>query len=127
MLDFIKNKRNKYNIREEDLDNFLLILNNILNILNNAEHNAQSGFINKLINLVIQKETSLFIELVNGIEMWGGAGAVWEVCIDNKEDAKSFKKEILNLINLMDDTNILGKGIKPIRRLFEKDLKSFNS
>ena len=127
MLDFIKNKRNKYNIREEDLDNFLLILNNIIKILNNAEHNAQSGFINKLINLVIQKETSLFIELVNGIEMWGGAGAVWEVYIDNKEDAKSFKKEILNLINLMDDTNILGKGIKPIRRLFEKDLKSFNS
>jgi len=125
MLDFIKSKRNNNNLREEDLDNFLLVLKDISKILNDAGHNAQSGFIDKLINLINQREMNLFIKLINGVDMWGGAGAVWEVYIDNKEDAKSFEKEILNLINLMDDTNILGKGIKSIRRLFEKDLKGF--
>ena len=126
MFGFIKNKGNNSNLREEDFDNFLIVLKNILNILNDAGQNVQSGFINKLINLANQKETSLFVKLINGIEMWGGAGAVWEVYIDNKEDAKSFEKEMLNLINLMDNTNILGKGIKPIRRIYERNLKSFS-
>jgi len=70
-----------------------------------------------------QQNISLFVKLINGIDMWGGAGAVWEVHIENKVDAKTFENEMLRLINLMEKTKVLGKGIKPIRRIFENNLR----
>ena len=50
--------------------------------------------------------------------MWGGSGAVWEVYIENKVEAKVFEKEIINLINLMEKSKILGRGKKPNKKIF---------
>ena len=54
--------------------------------------------------------------------MWGGSGAVWEIYIEDEIYYRKFQIEIINLINLMEDINILGKGIKLIRKLFQNDI-----
>lgn len=104
-------------------NNFLSILKTIHQLLQNSGNYAQAEFIKNLIELIYQNNFSLFIKLINGADMWGGSGAVWEVYIENKNEVKSFEKLMLSLIDLMEKTKILGKGIKRIKRIFEKNSK----
>lgn len=60
-----------------------------------------------------------FVKATNSLDMWGGSGAVWEVYIGAAEEAKTFESEMVKLIDLMEESNILGSGIKPIRRIFK--------
>jgi len=65
-----------------------------------------------------------FVKLINGVDMWGGAGAVWEAYIENEEKQRKFEKEMLLLIELMKRTNIMGSGAKSIEKIFKKNIKS---
>ncbi|HET9570792.1 MAG TPA: hypothetical protein VFP20_05245 [Bacteroidales bacterium] len=121
MFRIIKNKRVDYELVNKNLEEFLSILKIILQLLNKYGHNSQAKFIQKLIDLINQQNIILFSKFVNGVDMWGGSGAVWEVSIENETEAKAFEDEILKLIGLMEQTEILGKGIKPIRKIFENN------
>lgn len=107
-----------------DIESFRTILSGIFQILKKGEHNAQAEFIHNLIELVDARDSTLFVKSINGLSMWGGAGAVWEVYFENRIDEKAFERKIIQLIDLMGKANILGKGIVPIRKLFEKDLEN---
>jgi hypothetical protein len=102
--------------REKFISSFLLVIK----ILKNAKQDAQAEFIQKLIDFIKQDNLEMFIKLINGVDMWGGSGAVWEVYIENVDEEKKFEQEIINIIDLMEKTKILGKGIIPIRKLFSK-------
>jgi hypothetical protein len=102
--------------------NYLAILTKMPQCLEAAGHNAQAKVVEKLIGLIDTNDLELFTKQINNIGMWGGAGAVWEVYIEDKNKAKEFQKEIIHLIDLMEKTNILGRGIKPIKKAFETDI-----
>ena len=125
MFDFFK-RQNKYNldITESDSDKYLIILSDIAHILVKSELNEQVKIINNLSDLLKQKEYSRFKQSINSIEMWGGAGAVWEVYIEDKDLARMFEKQMINLIDLMEKTKILGRGIKPIKKYLRKTCKT---
>jgi hypothetical protein len=123
MFGFMKNNEANFQLVNGEREKFVSILRIIFQLLNKAGHNAQADFIQKIIELMNQQNISLFVRLINSVDMWGGAGAVWEVHIENKVDAKTFENEMLRLIYLMEQTKVLGKGIKPIRRIFENDLR----
>lgn len=112
-------KRKPFKLSDEDERNYLVILNKIYQILLNSNP-SQSQVIKKLIDLINQKNNIEFNRLINSVDMWGGSGAVWEVFIENENDASDFEAQMILLINLMEKTNFLGAGIKPIRKLFKK-------
>jgi len=120
----MKNKKVDYELVNRESEKFLSVLNVILQLLNKYEHNAQAEFIQKLLDLLSQQNIILFSKLINGVDMWGGSGAVWEVYIEDKTDTMVFENEMLKLIDLMEQTKILGRGIKPIRKIFEKNQNS---
>jgi len=99
-------------------EEYVSILNSINQYLVMSDNMAQSKFIERLLNLLKEKHVDEFIKLINGIDMWGGAGAVWEVYIENKEEQKKFEKQMLSLIELMKKTDIMGSGIKSIEKIF---------
>jgi hypothetical protein len=103
-------ERNKYNV----------MFGKIYTILNRNNLDAQANVMLELIDQLKHNHYDQFMETINGVSLWGGSGAVWEVYIEDKNDAKSFELEIIDLINLMEDTKILGRGIKPIRKIFKK-------
>lgn len=123
MFGFKKNKDHDLTLVLEERANFLSILAILMQLLKGSGNNAQSDFIHKLIELFNQNNLSHFVKLINGLDMWGGAGAVWEVYIEDKNRAKEFENEMLRLINLMEKTKIIGNGIKPIKKIFEDNLK----
>ena len=104
-------------------EGFLSILTKLLQILSKADLNAQAKVVKVLANLLTRGKYKEFVKLLNGIDMWGGSGAVWEVHIEDSRDAEEFEMEMIKLINLMDETNVLGKGIRPIRKLFKKNFE----
>lgn len=124
MFKFMKNKKVDYELVNRESEKFLFVLNVILQLLNKYEYNAQAEFIQKLLDLLSQQNIILFSKLINGIDMWGGSGAVWEVYIEDKTDTMVFENEMLKLIDLMEQTKILGRGIKPIRKIFENNQNS---
>lgn len=123
MSSFKKNRIGSIELVYQYRDDFFSILMTLFDHLKKNGHNSQADFIEELIQLLNQENFSLFIQSLNGVNMWGGAGAVWEVYIEDKESSKEFEKSVIKLINIMEQTKILGKGIKPIRKLFEKNLR----
>jgi hypothetical protein len=107
----------------EEKVNFSFILTVLTKLLKDSGNNAQCQFLHKLIELLHHNELSSFVKQINGVGMWGGSGAVWEVHIEDKSLATEFESTILDLINLMEKAKIIGKGIKPIKKLFEDNLK----
>jgi hypothetical protein len=104
-------------------ENFLSILLALIKLLKESGNDAQSEFVNSLVELINDSNYNQFAKQVNGVNIWGGAGAVWEVYIDDKNKAKEFEKEMLKLIILLEKTKIIGKGIKPIKKIFENNLR----
>jgi len=122
MFGFKKNKDDNFLLVLKERPNFLSVLTVLMQLLKDSENNTQSDFLYKLIKLLNQNKLSHFVKLINGVDMWGGAGAVWEIYIEDKSKAKVFEKEMLRLISLMEKTKIIGNGIKPIKRIFEDNL-----
>ncbi|NOU62379.1 hypothetical protein [Marinifilum caeruleilacunae] len=121
MFGFKKNKNKR--LTKKTCVTFLEILTNLLQILKKSNIHEQAKFIEVLIVLLNQRKDEQFIDLINSVNMWGGSGAVWEVHIEDSADNRSFEKEIVNLIDFMEKINILGPGVKPIRKLFKQNIK----
>jgi hypothetical protein len=124
MFGFYKKKnKNKFLIYlKENPDDYVNVLTYLSNILNKSKNHGQAEVTDKLIELLKQEKFDDFIKLINGVDMWGGSGAVWEVGIGNHIYMRDFQKTIISLIDLMEKTEILGSGIKSRRRLFKREL-----
>ena len=123
----MKNKKENLELILAEQQRYVSILTNLNQILISAENHAQAQVIQNLIELLHHKNITGFEKSINSIDMWGGSGAVWEVYIADKTAAREFEKEIINLIDLMEQTNFLGKRIKPIRKIFKENLSHSSS
>ena len=106
-----------------EIDDYLKLFENIKNILLKNNHQGQARAMLNLIELLQRNQIDLFIKNLNSVDIWGGSGAVWEVYIEDKPDYILFQTEIIKLINLMEKDNILGRGIKPIKRVFVNEIR----
>lgn len=108
---------------DESLDReFTSILTRLNEILLNSGNNPQADYVSLLIKLLQLKKYDQFISSINTVDMWGGAGAVWEVYIENKSNEMEFERHIVHLIDTMEKADLSGKRIKRIRKLFTDDL-----
>jgi hypothetical protein len=115
-------KKEIFEIIEKAHPKYIDILEKVENILRNEQLYGQANVVMDIAEWLAKKEYEKFIKQINSIGMWGGSGAVWEVYIENSDNNRRFQSEIIELINLMEKTKILGRGIKPLRKLFQKDL-----
>ena|SRR5436190_4544814 len=97
-------------------------LKNIETILRQNDLLGHANFIEDIILKLDSNNYETFIKQMNSVNMWGGAGAVWEVYIEGVDMQQKFQTAIIELINIMEETKILGRGIKPLRNLFQKEL-----
>lgn len=101
---------------------YLNTLKNIEVILREGELFGQANVVENVMQKLVTEDYQIFIKDINSVNMWGGSGAVWEVYFENNTLQRKFNFEMLNLINLMEKTKVLGRGIKPLKKLFEKEL-----
>ncbi len=84
------------------------ILEQIKSILDASKHKDQREEIDYLLNL-LKIDDAKFIKELNGVAMWGGAGAVWEVFIDDAILFQKFVGEIIKLVEYMKCMKIINK------------------
>lgn len=121
MFSFKKSKNIEFT--QTARETFLVILTELIQILSKADLSTQAQVVQTLVNLLNQRRYEQFVKLLNGIDMWGGSGAVWEVHIENSSNAREFETEMIKLIDFMEEIKVLGKGIKPIRKTFKENVK----
>ena len=119
----MKKKNTKLELTHIELQNYLVILSKLGQILEADGLIAQAKVVNSLIERLQKGMIAEFVVLINGVEMWGGSGAVWEVFIRDRKASIQFESEIVRLIDLMEETNILGSNITPIRKIFRANLR----
>ena len=102
---------------------YLTVLKSIETILRQNKLSGQANFVKDVVLKLTSSNYEMFVKQINSVNMWGGSGAVWEVYIENSDMQRKFHKAIIELINIMEDTKILGQGIKPIRTAFQKELQ----
>ncbi|NQZ75251.1 MAG: hypothetical protein HRT61_03940 [Ekhidna sp.] len=124
MLRFKKSKDVEFT--QATCETFLVVLSKLRELLNKANLTAQAQVIETLVSLLELQRINEFLKLLNGLDMWGGSGAVWEVYIEDVTLAQEFEIEIIKLIDLMEKTNVLAKGIKPIRKVLRNTLNDRN-
>ena len=119
---FSFSKRKTLSISEKEF--YLDILHEIRQNLNDAGLLVHANIVGNLILLLEQNKIPQFIKLLNGVDMWGGSGAVWEVYIENKVLASKFERSIIKLVDLMNNTNMSSCPVNSIRKLFLDNLKN---
>ncbi|ESU18449.1 hypothetical protein FCR2A7T_29750 [Flavobacterium cauense R2A-7] len=115
-------KTEVFKLIENARTEYLIVLNNIESNLTAGELYGQANVIKSIAENLLNNDYLKFIEEINSINMWGGSGAVWEVYFHNEDSQRRFHFDMLELIKLMEKTKILGNGIKPLRKLFKKEL-----
>lgn len=113
-------KNSKRDLSDIETKKYLLILYDILNLLNDLNLSFQVEIIQNIIDTIKKNNFKEFKEKINSVDMWGGSGAVWEIHIEEYEKEKKFKTLIIKLIELMEDTKVIGKGIVQIKKYFLK-------
>lgn len=102
---------------------YLTILFLIKDLLK-KDNSLQYEFIDELILFVKNEDYLSFEKSINSIDMWGGAGAVWETILKNEENNKKFEKSIIELINLLEKSQLLNRRIKYIREYLKTETSS---
>ena len=100
---------------------FLIILKDIENTLRNGQHDGQAVVVERISDTLLKNDYLKFKKEINSIDMWGGSGAVWEVYFHDNDLQRKFNSKMLKLIDLMERTKILGRGIKPLKELFKNN------
>ncbi|SEA98945.1 hypothetical protein SAMN05443667_11464 [Flavobacterium gillisiae] len=120
LLRIRESDENIFLLLEKSKEDYLIIIKNIEEILREGKNNAQANVVEKISEILIEKDFPKFKKEINSVDMWGGSGAVWEVYFHNENLQRKFNNQMLKLIDLMERTKIIGRGIKPLKKLFRR-------
>jgi len=99
-------KPKQLNICKEE---FEPILTNIIECLEKNKNKGQAEWVEK-IKAALQNNDKMDFLVKLSVDMWGGAGAVWEVGFKSVQDDKKFILEIIKLTELMENSGIRSKA-----------------
>lgn len=99
-------------------------LNNIENVLREAKIYPQANYVEKTLESLKSDNYEEFKKELKSVNFWGGSGAVWEVYFEDKKLEKKFGVEMIKLIDLMEKSKISNSSIKPLKKVFEKEIRT---
>jgi hypothetical protein len=92
----------------------------IRDVVASTSYFEHARFLTNLIDVFESNDSALYIEKLNGVEMWGGAGAIWELELDDSDKQARLDRLIFDLLSKMDSEKILGKRAKSVYPYFKQ-------
>jgi hypothetical protein len=99
-------------------------LHHLAELLHKYGHRGQADVVDQILHTL---ETPIpDYERLAGIEMWGGSGAVWEVCLtprtssEQKADERSFLQTIIRIAAAMDRLKIGTDRSRSTAKIFQE-------
>jgi hypothetical protein len=92
--------------------------------VNKYGHHGQADVVDQILR-TLETPTPDY-ERLAGIEMWGGSGAVWEVCLtprtssEQKTDEKAFLQTIVQIAAAMDHLKIGTERSRSTAKIFQE-------
>lgn len=112
---------NTFFIDESIREKLLNALDNIYSILRDEGFSKQAEYIARLIFPLTTKDDLLFKSRALSAEVWGGAGAVWEVDIRDYLKREEFRRNILIVLESMIQQDIKFKSINTVYKFFKQE------
>lgn len=79
-----------------------IILKELVMLLEQSGNEEQALVMGNLLNLLAEEQVNEFVNTLYSAEIWGGAGAVWEVSgFKDQETQRKFWSKIIELTELM--------------------------
>jgi methionine salvage enolase-phosphatase E1 len=115
-------KKNTQQIVAQSKFDIYIILEKLEEILSGGNHFAQAKVITNLKVYLDDDNYDTFIKELRSVNMWGGAGAVWEVYFDDMHLENRFAKEMIGLIDLMKQLGIDFYASNSVKKIFARNL-----
>ena len=104
-------------------DEFILTMTRLVELLHANNHSPQAFAIQEPLQYLIANDKNNFLKTLNTVDIWGGAGAAWEVgSFRTREDEREFQECFVKLVELMNEIGIKNSKAKNVARLFSEDL-----
>jgi len=108
------------------MDNLKAVILKIINFLVEVDSGAyfeQTNYLNDLLALIEEKNYDLVYSKLNSIEMWGGAGSIWESEYGMSKDQRDFFEDLLlillNELTLRSKMSNSSEGVRKILLKFK--------
>lgn len=107
-------------------------LSHLSELLGKYGHHSKKQIVDEILGTL--KNSSPDYKRLAGVEVWGGAGAVWEVCLtpnwtantDQREDERSFLQTLIGVADAMERLQIGNERSRSLAKTFREWLKRKN-
>ncbi len=108
--------------QKDSEDKLLCALHQAREILVRYNHSAQASCVQTLVDAVRATDRPAYSQLLSSVEMWGGAGAVWEVDLSGtataRADNREFRESIIEIAEQMKHLGIKASRSEEIAEVF---------
>ena len=124
---FFNQKKNRGEIDNNvsiNRNEYLKVLGSLENTLRIGNHFGQADVVENVISNLEKNEFDTFLKEIKSINFWGGSGAVWEVYFEDENLEKRFNTTMIDLITLIQKTNISNGRINRLKKMFQTNFKN---
>lgn len=98
-------------------------LTRLIELLRDNAFSPQADAVRRVLSAIMVGDKDKFLKTINSVDMWGGAGAVWEVYgFQTKQDEREFWLNIVKLTDLMKEINIKNNRAYSTAKIFKTEL-----
>jgi hypothetical protein len=120
IFDFWKKKKIPIDFSEQNISELTQKSDLLGQTLINNGLGFYVDYLSKIRLAADNKNESEFKELVISRELFGGAGALWEIHIENQTEYKKFNKQFCEYLDLISRMGIKHRALKQTRKLMPK-------
>lgn len=120
IFDFLKTKKTPIDFSDENVSELTLKSDLLGQTLIDNGLEFYIDHLSKIRLSADKKNESEFREFVISRELFGGAGALWEIYIENPTEYKKFNKQFSEYVDLLTRMGINNGRVKQIRKTMQK-------
>ena len=109
------NKQSQLDFSEDKIERLQNSIFSLQLILSNTDSLYYNDYLNEILNSAQQRNSQKFAKLVISNELFGGAGALWEIYFSDTSLDKEFKSQFYQFINCIEDLGIRNPRITQVK------------
>lgn len=102
-------------IDENLINSFEIIINSMIEVLTQSGNSNRTYYLEDILESLKDYDSNKFKDLVISNELFGGAGAYWEIWINDKKLNLKYQKIFIQLIDALEKVGIFNPRIQQVK------------
>ena len=116
LFSFLKNYEQKIDFSDENVERLNTSTDELGDTLIKAGFGSMVDHLSQIRLAANRHDTNTFKTLVKSRELFGAAGAMWEISINDKQLQTKFKKQFCDFVDLLKTMGINNRRINQVRK-----------